>query len=387
MTGQNLLIGLSYIDRKYIEESEQDFSEKKAKHLSAKKLWLIAAVIALALLLVGCAILYARWSSGLEDWFRPSNTIRQQAEQSGLSVIYPEDQTKDDGLSAVDQGITVSVKQTIVDQWRASIVLKIEGFELPDGVRPCFYGERPVLDGNAEFYGSAGYHFYDAIVINESGESVYKNGESVREEHYPMEEFSDSSFMVGRYYLPDGSMELTLSFDFNDTSGTNLGKTLNLSFTGFGKEADLGKAITEEEQLVWGSWKLSIPLNGTAQTIEIAPNAPLNEDGMTLLKASIGQVSGQIELQLASYYAGLESSEGLNPSLAGIKMKDGSFVQVAEGGSYYKDRDNLVYVQEYRNFNEIIDLSQVEALAFQSGWEKDPAGKPTIPVYEYIPVS
>lgn len=387
MTGQNLLIGLSYIDRKYIEESEQDFSEKKAKRLSAKKLWLIAAVIALALLLVGCAILYARWSSGLEDWFRPSNTIRQQAEQSGLSVIYPESQAEEDGLSATDQGITVSVKQTIVDQWRASIVLKIEGFELPDGVRPCFYGERPTLDGNAEFYGSAGYHFYDAIVINESGESVYKNGEPVREEHYPMEEFSDSIFMVGRYYLPDGSMELTLSFDFNDTSGANLGKTLNLSFTGFGNEADLGKAITEEEQLVWGSWKLSIPLNGTAQTIEIAPNAPLNEDGMTLLKASIGQMSGQIELQLANYYAGLESNEGLNPSLAGIKMKDGSFVQVAEGGSYYKDRENLVYVQEYRNFNEIIDLSQVEALAFQSGWEKDPAGKPTIPVYEYIPVS
>ena len=387
MTGQNLLIGLSYIDRKYIEESDQDFSEKKAKRLSAKKLWLIAAVIVLALLLVGCAILYARWSSGLEDWFRPSNTIRQQAEQSGLSVIYPKDQTEDVGLSATDQGITVSVKQTIVDQWRACIVLKIEGFELPDGVQPCFYGERPTLDGNAAFYGSAGYHFYDGIVTNESGESVYKSGEPVKEERYPMEEFRDSSFMVGRYYLPDGSMELTLSFDFNDTSGANLGKTLNLSFTGFGKEADLGKAITEEEQLVWGSWKLSIPLNGTAQTIEIAPNAPLNEDGMTLLKASIGQMSGQIELQLASYYAGLESNEGLNPSLAGIKMKDGNFVQVAEGGSYYKDRDNLVYVQEYRNFNEIIDLSQVEALAFQSGWEKDPAGKPTIPVYEYIPVS
>ena len=46
-----------------------------------------------------------------------------------------------------------------------------------------------------------------------------------------------------------------------------------------------------------------------------------------------------------------------------------------------------MYVQEYRNFNEIIDLSQVEALAFQSGWEKDAAGKPTIPIYEYIPVS
>ena len=39
------------------------------------------------------------------------------------------------------------------------------------------------------------------------------------------------------------------------------------------------------------------------------------------------------------------------------------------------------------NFNEIIDLSQVEALAFQSGWENDATGKPTIPVYKYIPVS
>lgn len=29
MTGQNLLIGLSYIDRKYIEESEQDFPKKR----------------------------------------------------------------------------------------------------------------------------------------------------------------------------------------------------------------------------------------------------------------------------------------------------------------------------------------------------------------------
>ena len=71
-----------------------------------------------------------------------------------------------------------------------TIVLKIEGFEIPDGVRPCFYGERPTLDGNAEFWGSAGHHFYDGIVTNESGESVYKNGEPVKEEHYPMEEFS-----------------------------------------------------------------------------------------------------------------------------------------------------------------------------------------------------
>lgn len=71
MNGKKLLIGLSYIDRKYIEESEQDMPVKKAitparnqhkaqsKRLSTKKIWLIAAVIALTLLLVGCAVAYA----------------------------------------------------------------------------------------------------------------------------------------------------------------------------------------------------------------------------------------------------------------------------------------------------------------------------------------
>ena len=71
MNGKKLLIGLSYIDRKYIEESEQDIPVKKAitparnqhkaqsKRLSTKKIWLIAAVIALTLLLVGCAVAYA----------------------------------------------------------------------------------------------------------------------------------------------------------------------------------------------------------------------------------------------------------------------------------------------------------------------------------------
>ena len=45
------------------------------------------------------------------------------------------------------------------------------------------------------------------------------------------------------------------------------------------------------------------------------------------------------------------------------------------------------YTCQLTAFNEIIDLSQVEALAFQSDWENDATGKPSIPVYEYIPVS
>ena len=52
MNEKNLLIGLSYIDRKYIEEAEEaSFPVRRP----LKKPILIAALIALMLFLMGCA--------------------------------------------------------------------------------------------------------------------------------------------------------------------------------------------------------------------------------------------------------------------------------------------------------------------------------------------
>lgn len=55
MKGKNLLLGLSYIDRKFIEEAEND--TLPAKRLTLRRPLLIAAMIALMLLLVGCGIM------------------------------------------------------------------------------------------------------------------------------------------------------------------------------------------------------------------------------------------------------------------------------------------------------------------------------------------
>ena len=67
MNGKKLLIGLSYIDRKFIDESENDIVSGKKLHISSnqkgrismkrtmKRSLLIAAIIALMLLLMGCA--------------------------------------------------------------------------------------------------------------------------------------------------------------------------------------------------------------------------------------------------------------------------------------------------------------------------------------------
>ena len=56
MNGKDLLLGLSYIDRKFIDESETDTVTAQSRPF--RRPLLIAAIIALMLLLVGCAVVY-----------------------------------------------------------------------------------------------------------------------------------------------------------------------------------------------------------------------------------------------------------------------------------------------------------------------------------------
>ena len=59
MNGQEIFLGLSYISRKYIEEAETEtVSGGAGKAHRIRRPFLLAAVIALALLLVGCAAVY-----------------------------------------------------------------------------------------------------------------------------------------------------------------------------------------------------------------------------------------------------------------------------------------------------------------------------------------
>ena len=65
MNGKNLLIGLSYIDQSYIEESEMDMP---ARHAIPWKPLLAAALIA-ALLLAGCGYMVLSEAQVLKSFF------------------------------------------------------------------------------------------------------------------------------------------------------------------------------------------------------------------------------------------------------------------------------------------------------------------------------
>ena len=54
MNGKDLLIGLGSISPKYYDEAENDTIVSETRHMSFKRPLLVAAIIALAALLVGC---------------------------------------------------------------------------------------------------------------------------------------------------------------------------------------------------------------------------------------------------------------------------------------------------------------------------------------------
>ena len=81
MTGKKLLTGLSYIDPKYIAESEGVAAEKIQRKKALPRVFLIAALIALMLLLMGCGIVYAANLFGIRELFRtPYRELPETAE-------------------------------------------------------------------------------------------------------------------------------------------------------------------------------------------------------------------------------------------------------------------------------------------------------------------
>lgn len=91
MTGKDLLIAVGNISQKYYDEAENDTIVEASTHRSLRRPLLIAAVIALAAVLVGCAVVYAL---RLQDMSIGQETYTQSFDDSG-KAIEPVEKTRD----------------------------------------------------------------------------------------------------------------------------------------------------------------------------------------------------------------------------------------------------------------------------------------------------
>ena len=108
--------------------------EAQSRKRSGRKLMVVALAAAMVLATLTGAAVFTRWSTTAQVQYNPSQEVKEQAEKSGLSVMLEEtkgEENPNEVLSVTDQGITITAVQTIVDNYRAEITFRIEGFDLP----------------------------------------------------------------------------------------------------------------------------------------------------------------------------------------------------------------------------------------------------------------
>ena len=353
--------------------------EKPKKH-GRRKLVIIALAACLSLTMLTGAAVYTRWSTTAQTRYNPSQDVKEQAEKSGLSVMLEETkgaENPSEVLSVTDQGVTITAVQTIVDNYHAEIIFRIEGFDLPEDKLPATW-PTVTIDGDEHFGGSQSGWFFEGTTRNEEGKLVYaSNGQ-------PVQSDEDGNLILD-YVADDGSLEYIYSISFEKTDGRYLGREIAFSFHSFDFQSDKPAGMPEPQ--VEGNWELKWTLTGTSDSISITPNAKIGDSDVILLDAEIGQKTIRARYQLKDYWEGWDEMEEFPQALWGVRMKDGSEHFCGAGTSGFEDQENMIYFTEWDISDAILDIRQVESLMFHKGWELDANGKPTIQTFYYIPIS
>lgn len=294
----------------------------------------------------------------------PSPQIQEQAETSDNKTDQP---SPKEVVSSTDQGITVTAVQSIIDQYQAMIVFRVEGFPLPEEGKPTAFMQPITIDGNESFWEGSMYHaFFDGIVFHSDSGFTYADGSPVRED--------ENGDWIYAYQAADGSLEYVVRFMFNQNAPDPMGKEIVVHFTGFGQEVDVGKAQAAWKRQVDGNWELRWKLSGTADHILAAPNAELT-GGHILKEVEITPLTIRAVLKTNGYYAGYETSlDDENallsfPEIVGVRTKDGEILKCAlptSGG--YQDRDALIY-ESIASSDCILDVENIDAIVLHSGQE------------------
>jgi len=164
MKAIDLLVGFGSVKDSYVssaEEFRQGKHKAQIKRLSMRKAWLIAAVIALMLLLVGCAVAYAN------GWFQQIFSSRSETPLSSEQIQYIQNNEQIVGQSQTINDWTIDLKSTICDGRTGYLVFQITA---PDDVDLEQYINPPTLDdkrlsmGNYSANGKAGYSYAIASI-------------------------------------------------------------------------------------------------------------------------------------------------------------------------------------------------------------------------------
>lgn len=196
MNGKDLLSGMNYVNSKYIEEAETAVFEEH-RRLSLKRPLLIAAIVAMMLLLVGCAVVYAL---RLQDMSIGQETYTQSFDDQG-KAIEPIEKTRDILTLYGHSGDAIQLALT---EWYEFLATYD-----PDGELMDDNPDHPEIPNQYEYT----YGCYTQDMVNKVNEIAEKHNLKLLEEWIPFQQYQSDIFLeesgIGSFLLPDCGAEVT----------------------------------------------------------------------------------------------------------------------------------------------------------------------------------
>lgn len=350
---------LASIRKEPINKPERNTDSRRYLHFFKSQ---AAAAACVAVLAAGgitaAAAGYHLWSRGIENSLQATDSQKEAAESSGLADN-PKD--SDGNVTSVEHdGITVSVEQTIVDNYRAVIALKIHGLVLADDEDPAVGTVTCDIDGvDSNWSGS----FANGTIMTADGRSVYPDGSEIDwSEAHPL-----------HYEDENGDYEYDLYFDNNGEAGAMIGKTIHVTIGDFGADTSANYKAPAQ-----GEWKLNWTLKGSSEIRKTDLDEKIGDTGATVKSVEISPISARITMdwpyqEITEKGINEDNGETIEsttfkeaPALRALLMKDGTVNMEAVGWTAidgYDDDSHKTYVAQV-NFQRIIDPDEVSELLF-----------------------
>ena len=198
MNGKDLLTELGNISHKYYEEAENGAIAQTRKAKTFRRPLLVAAMIALMLLLVGCAVVYAL---RLQDMSIGKETYTQTFDDSGKYLDEPVEKTRDVLTLFGHSGDHI---QKATAEWFAFL----ETYD-PDGALMDNNPDHAEIPNQYEYT----YGCYTQDMIDKLDEIAAKYDLKLLEEWLPFQAWQSDIFLeesgIGSLVLPDSGAEMT----------------------------------------------------------------------------------------------------------------------------------------------------------------------------------
>lgn len=329
-----------------------NMTQVSPKSFSGRKLILLSLAAVLILTTMTAAAVYIRWPVSSAKDFHFSEEDKKAAEQSGLAVLPQTDKSKTSQIvSATDQGVTISVVQTLMDPYRAVLIFRVEGVELPDGVVPCADWDVTMSGRPAA---SAACGFFDGFLETSPGVFTYADG-SPRER-------DENGIPIPRPAAEDGSLEYSIVFTYDTPQSSVAEVTARCSSIYIYNDDEI---VTLAE----GCWELSWTLTGSDQSRIVQPNVPIGDSGYYLKRAELSSLTAILEISGTDRAPESPSMKRLSygvPDLEGVMLKDGTYRPISTGTMFsVTPTENKTLL--CNSAIQVVDVDQIEALVFYNG--------------------